>query len=486
MTLSDPTKKGLRRWLPNSLMTRMLLLTLLAVGLAQGLSSAIWVGTFRAHEMEGLMNSTRNLAYSVAATVRFFTSLPHQYRDIVLDQLRNMGGSRFFVSLNDHEIVMKPLPDSERKQLVLGEIRQVLDQRLGRRHELKVEFVSPENVRILNSQIPLSGLPHSWARYALTLEPINPPVLVTQIRIGKNEWFYLAAMLPAPYVSLEDQTLPRQQIVFIAVMTLILLPFIVLLVRRQTRPLKELALAASELPLNEHKPPLTEQGSSEIVAVTRAFNLMRTRIQRYLSDREQLFSAISHDLKTPITRLRLRTELLEDDQMRAKFEQDLGELELLVKGALQCMKDTDIHENVEPIDIYQLLSHITEPYRGEAAQVSLAGHALKPYRGKPLAMKRCLGNLLDNAVKYGESVTITIQDSPDQLTLVFDDRGPGIPHQQLEQIFDPFYRLAPQKEGFGLGLGIARDIARAHGGELTLSNRPEGGLRMLLELPRQP
>ena len=149
------------------------------------------------------------------------------------------------------------------------------------------------------------------------------------------------------------------------------------------RPLQRLARAAGDLHLNEREPPLEEQGSAEIVAVTRAFNAMRSRIQNYLMDRERLFSAISHDLRTPITRLRLRTELLDDDSVREKFERDLRELEMLVKGALQSVKDTDIHENTEDVDINELLQDLAGPYLEQGDRVRLAGRPAAPTGASP-------------------------------------------------------------------------------------------------------
>lgn len=489
MTFIAGLRSLLQRWLPRSLLGRMLTLTLLAVILAQAISSTIWFATYRAQEMEGLLQSSRSLAYSVAATTRFFKKLPLEYRHIVLDQLRNMGGTRFFVSLNEKAIPLRALPDTERKSQVIEAVREVLTQRLGQPYTLKVEFVAPDNLRVFNSEMKLKDLPRSWANYALKLAPINPPVLVTQIEIAPNEWLYLAAMLPAPYVSLEDKGVPTQQIFFITLMTLFLLSFIALLVRWQTRPLRRLANAARDMPVTDSAPPLTEHGSSEIVAVTRAYNAMQSRIQRYLKDREQLFSAISHDLRTPITRLRLRTEMLDDETLRSQFESDLSELDLLVKGALQSVKDVDIHENIEAVNINQLVDMITGPARETPGQVAITGAAHRPYRGKPLALKRCLGNLFDNALKYGQRVHILLEDSDAELTVHFDDEGPGIPDTQLERIFEPYYQLGaghnddPQS-GYGLGLGIARNIAHAHGGELHIENRAEGGLRVSLHLPR--
>src|SRR5690606_37825692 len=132
-----------------------------------------------------------------------------------------------------------------------------------------------------------------------TLEPLNPPVMVTQIEVDQDEWLYLAAALPSPFVSLEDEGVPGQQILFVVVMIGILFPVLAWLLRQQTRPLRKLAKATRDLPLEDDTPPLKEQGSAEIVAVTRSFNTMRRRLQSYISDREQLFRAISHDLKTP-------------------------------------------------------------------------------------------------------------------------------------------------------------------------------------------
>lgn len=478
------TGRKVWRLVPSSLLARILLLTLLAMGVAQIASSVIWVGTFRAQQVEGLVNTTRNLAASAAATTQFFKSLPLEYRHIVLDQLRDMGGSRFFVSLNDKRIEMRALPDSERKRLVTEEVATVLRSRLGKSTNLHVEFVHPDDLRILNAELPLDALPRSWAHYALTLEPIKPPVLVTQVEVAEGEWLYLASLLPAPYVSLGDESMPGQQIVFILVMIGVLFPVLAWLVRRQTRPLHKLARAARDLPLDEYQPPLREQGSAEIVAVTRGFNTMRRRLQSYISDRDRLFRAISHDLKTPITRLRLRADLIDDEDIRERFESDLQELELLVKGALQSMKDTDIYENVELIDIDGMLRRMADAYTGERPRVLVEG-TCAPYRGKPLALKRCLGNLVDNAIKYGESATICVEDSPEQLTIHVRDQGPGIPEGELDRIFEPYYRLDENhRRGYGLGLGIARNIAQSHGGELEISNRVEGGLHVALMLPR--
>jgi len=475
-----------RRWrlpLPRSLLGRMLLLTLLVVLVAQGLSSVIWLSQLRASQREGLVASARSLAHSMSASVSYFRSLPLAYRPLALDQLRSMGGTRFFVSLNDRPLGMQALPATPRKEAVVAAVNEVLRQRLGEQMRISVEFVSPQDLRIFNSGLKLDELPRSWAHYALTLEPVEPPVLVTQIRLAEGEWLYIASLLPEPYTTLEDQGLPRQQLWFIGFTSFFLLLFIGLLVHWQTRPLKRLALAAREMSLGAEVEPVVEGGGSEVAEVARAFNAMRERISRYLTERSQLFSAISHDLRTPITRLRLRVELLEDEQVQAKFSRDLDELEMLVKGALQCVKDTDIHENIEPVDLNQVLELLVEPYLANG-RVTLSGRAEADYPGKSLALRRCIGNLIDNALKYGERAHLRVIDGEACFVLQVDDEGPGVPAQQMEQVFEPNFRLAGKQQGYGLGLGIARNIAHSHGGEVSLRNLREGGLRVTLSLPR--
>ena len=480
--------RSVRRWrlVPRSLLGRMLFLTLLVVLLAQGLSSFIWVSQLRASQMEGLLASARSLAHSMSASVSYFRSLPLGYRPLVLDQLRSMGGTRFLVSLNDKPLDMQILPPTKRKQAVLTEVDEVLRERLGNNVDMSVNFVSPDDLRIFNGGLKLDELPRSWAHYALSLKPLDPPVLVTQIQIAPGEWLYLASLMPAPYVSLEDEGIPNQQLWFILLTTSFLLLFIGILVHWQSRPLKRLAQAAREMSLGSEVELLPEAGGSEVVEVSQAFNSMRERIGRYLTERAQLFSAISHDLRTPITRLRLRVELLENPALQAKFSRDLDELELLVKGALQCVKDTDIHENIEPLDLNQLIDCVTEPYLTPSGNgcVSLRGQAVLPYPGKPLALRRCIGNLLDNALKYGERAHLTIEDDQQSFVLHVDDEGPGVPEAWLKQVFEPNFRLAAKQPGYGLGLGIARNIAHSHGGEISLRNLPEGGLRVTLRLPR--
>ncbi|WP_413702203.1 ATP-binding protein [Psychromonas sp. KJ10-10] len=213
---------------------------------------------------------------------------------------------------------------------------------------------------------------------------------------------------------------------------------------------------------------------------TQAFNRMQQKLQRYIQDREILFRSISHDLKTPITRLRLRAELLDDEKQTDRFNQDLDDLEMLVKGALQSVKETDIHENIQAVNILKILVQISEHQKDK---IKIHSGIIASFRGKPLALKRCLSNLILNGVKYGSRVNIFVTDSTEELKIVIQDNGPGIPEDKMEQIFHPYTRLHNDSEGHGLGLGIARNIIHAHNGDLYLINRKEGGLEVIVVFP---
>lgn len=259
-------------------------------------------------------------------------------------------------------------------------------------------------------------------------------------------------------------------------------------VRWATRPLKTLADAADELGKNINRPPLAETGPTEVVSAARAFNTMQSRLASYLRERTQVLAAMSHDLKTPITRLRLRAELLEDAQLRAKFGNDLQEMESMVASALDFLRGIDNGEPVRPVDINALLESLQADLRETGGAVSIEGHASGPYPGRPQALKRCFANLLENAINYGRSAKVVIGDNAERLQISILDEGPGLPPDQLEKVFEPFYRVEGSRNrdtgGTGLGLAIAKNVVELHGGHITLHNRAAGGLEAMVTLPR--
>ena len=199
---------------------------------------------------------------------------------------------------------------------------------------------------------------------------------------------------------------------------------------------------------------------------------------------------MSHDLKTPITRLRLRAEMLDDEALRAKFAKDLEEMEAMVTQTLDFMRDANTQEAVQRVDAMALIESMQTDYQDTGSRVEIEGSVAQPYPGRPLALRRCLTNLVDNEIRYGGRATVKVEDAADRLTIRILDDGPGIPEQELEQAFEPFFRGEASRSrdtgGSGLGLGIARNIARAHGGDVVLRNRAEGGLEAILTLARIP
>jgi signal transduction histidine kinase len=459
----------------------MLLLTIMSVVLAQSITSLFWVTQIADAEKSVVMANANNLANSAVSTILFFQKLPNTYRHLVLEQLRDLGGSRFFVSLNKQAVDINPIADSELKQMVLTDIQNTVYKKLGDRRTLLLEFSSPDDLHVINNNILLKDLPPSWGAYSLIIPSVSSPILVLQMELAENEWLYLAAVLPPPYLLNDLPVISAQQFVSIILTTFILLVFIYIAFYWQTQPLKNLASAVGEFSIDFTKPPLKEHGATEIVAATRAFNHMQQKLQSYIKDREVLFRSVSHDLKTPITRLRLRAELLDDEKQTDAFNTDLDDLEMLVKAALQIVKDTDIHENIADIDIHKLLTQIVGTQQD---LITLHINTYDTFRGKPHALKRGLSNLIDNGVKYGNKVDVYVKDSAQSLVIVIKDQGPGIKESALSSIFTPYVRLHDDKDGHGLGLGIARNIIQAHGGEVHIFNHPEGGLEVCVILPR--
>jgi signal transduction histidine kinase len=259
------------------------------------------------------------------------------------------------------------------------------------------------------------------------------------------------------------------------------------LVRMTTRSLDRLGRAADAIGRDPGSAPLPEAGPSEVRRVIAAFNRMQERVRRYLVERGRLLGAISHDLKTPITRLRLRAEMLPDPEVRAKMLRDLDEMQTMVGETLDFFSSVSKDTERQPVDVGALIESVCEDRREAGQALTVRGALLGPYRADPQGLRRCLDNLIENAIRYGGSADIEIADSPRHLRIEIRDRGPGIPHPDLERVFEPFYRLDDSRNmesgGTGLGLSIARNIARWHGGDVTLRNGASG-LVAELALPR--
>jgi len=261
---------------------------------------------------------------------------------------------------------------------------------------------------------------------------------------------------------------------------------------RLVAPVRTLAAAAEQLGRDVNAPPLPEDGPTEVGRASAAFNTMAARIRRFVQDRTFLLTAIGHDLRTPITRLKLRAEWMEDEDQRTKMLADLDELEAMVAATLVFGQDAAGSEPVVAFDLAGLLRTILDEAGdmrpAQAERVAYEGLAHLTMRARPRALKRAFGNLVTNALNYGGSARVCLDPAENGVvTIAVEDDGPGLPPGELDRVFEPFHRLESSRNretgGTGLGLPIARNILRAHGGDVVLANRPMGGARATVTLP---
>jgi len=263
---------------------------------------------------------------------------------------------------------------------------------------------------------------------------------------------------------------------------------VVVSVRHQTRPLRELADAAEKFGRGEDVPPLVAHGPSEIAVAIRAFDTMRDRLHRFVSDRLRLLAAVSHDLRTPLTTLRLKVEFVDDDAVRDDLVTTLDELTAITESTLAFSRAEASHEATESLDLTELGREIVEEFRLSGADATIVTDTPVTFGGRPVALKRAVRNVVDNAIRYGRRARVSVFADRARATVRVDDDGPGIPEARIEEAFQPFIRLEPSRNretgGTGLGLSIARSIVHAHGGTIAIGNRPGGGLRVDLIFPR--
>lgn len=308
---------------------------------------------------------------------------------------------------------------------------------------------------------------------------------VAQIRLSDGAVATFHHLLPLP-----DAGLPYRLVALLVLLGVSTAALSVWLVRRLTRPLVRFAGAAEGLAKNLNQPQMAEEGPAEVRTVTRAFNAMQSSLRRMIETRAQALSAVSHDLRLPITRMQLRLEGEIDAEARKRMRRDLDEMDEMIGHTLDYLRAGAGSEPCSPVNVDALLDGVIEDMEELGAQVSRKGRALAPLQARPHALRRCVANLLDNARFYGGGgIDVSVEDTPDALCVRISDRGPGIPAGELEKVFEPYFRLEASRArhtgGAGLGLPIARAIAESHGGTLTLASAPGEGTTATLVVPRR-
>ena len=431
-------------WWPRSLYALLALILFAGLALAQGLSVAL---TFTERDQATTQLMMGYVEREVASSVALLDLLPANERPAWLPRLARRS----------YQFILGPgetagtMPDEKLAEQIAASIAQGIGRSypltvngLGEGERMQVHLRLSDGSPLTIDVKPMRGVP---------LSPWLPYVLAAQLAI-------LAACCW-------------------------------LAVRQAVRPLRALAEAADALGPDLRPVELPERGPSEVLRSARAFNAMQRRIAAYVDERVRILAAISHDLQTPITRMRLRVDMMDDESQgtqQRRLRADLDELQGLVKDGIGYARA--MHGEREParaIDLDAQLDSLVLDYRDAGSAVSLTGRIGKPVQTRPKALRRIVGNLVDNALKFGASATIVAgHDSQGAVLVRVLDDGPGIPADQLEAVFEPFFRLEASRNrdtgGTGLGLAIARQLAGSLGGTLTLHNRPEGGLEARLTL----
>jgi signal transduction histidine kinase len=438
---------------PRSLAARTALVVLVGLIIVQGAGLAI-------HARDRIdiqrLAQAREIAVRVMSTYRTVMMTTPAQRETVLAELRRAPGMTAELSQNPPTV---DLPDA-----------------LPFRQRL---------LRVNLNLVPLMGVPR-WRELRVLGGP-GRHVVVVGMHLPDGDWLNISVLVETPR--------PWHSPTFLAafvLMTAVAAALTIWAVRRLTAPVRTLAAAAEALGRDVNAPPLPEDGPLEVATAAAAFNTMAARIRRFVEDRTELLTAIGHDLRTPITRLKLRAEFVEDDEQRGKMLADLEELEAMVSATLAFGRDARTAEPVTSLDLAELLRTVLDEAgdaRPEAAErLAYEGPAHLTIRARPLAMKRALTNLVSNAVIYGASARVRlVPPAQGMLSIEVEDDGPGIPPGELERVFEPFHRGEPSRSretgGVGLGLPIARNILRAHGGDVVLANRPMGGAKAIVTLP---
>lgn len=459
----------LRLW-PKSLAGQLIALLLIALVVSQGVTLWLFAGERRV----ALVELARNVILSrTGSLVRWLDASPPDQHADILGAVSNPF-LRFWIS-------EEPALQQTGRSPADARLADLLREEIGDDRDLRIDVLRrppmPAHKAGGGEDGEAPGSPRATARWRDA-----PTLLTLSVALADGRWLNGTSRFRVPRNTLTPVW------VAIGLMAAAIVLIIVVSVRRLTRPLRDLSAAAERLGRGERIEPIRPQGPSELDGVIHAFNDMQDRLTRFVQDRTRMLGAISHDLRTPITSLRIRAEFIEDDENRDKMIETLDEMQRMVEATLSFARDEASREEAARIDLGEFLDAIAEDYRAMGQDVAFTPAERRLFAVcRPLSLKRALRNLLDNALRYAGQAELGIDQRGGTISILVEDRGPGIPEQRLRDVFEPFVRLEESRSGatggIGLGLSIARSIVHAHGGTLELANRDGGGLRARITLP---
>lgn len=465
---------GRRLW-PQSLSGRLALILVAGMLAAQMLTGTIWFDMRYGKTME---MPARLAAARLADRVNLIEDSPPAQREQVIAALGRKGYALWLLPPAKAQALIDGQAALSRNQQGVAELFGAVLQRHAGPHEWRMLRVGVDDQQGQGEDTWFTLLsdefPHG--RFNVLVGLSDGQWLQADIREGQ------AGMSTAPQSAAFDYFL---RIYLLRIATVVLIAWMA--VRLAMKPLQVMANAAEKLGRNIHSPPLATDGPLEVRTAAQAFNAMQRRIIDNIAERTRFLASVSHDLRSPITRMKLRTEMLTNEARREKFRKDLDEMDAMISATLDVVQDIDVQETRQLIDLESLVESVRDDQAEIGCEVGVSGHAA-PVQGYPRSLRRCLQNLVENAVRYGQRARISLADRQQQVVITIDDDGPGIPDEMLQQVLEPFYRLERSRNsatgGFGLGLSIAATVVQAHRGEITLANRAEGGLRVTIVIPR--
>ena len=475
----------MRRFLPRSLAGQTIIVLMLGLGLSHLLSMVI----FNADRNSGFaLFSSRPLIQQIAAITRLLDETPPPWRDRILQatdspalsvnvssasRLDLQAGAGFTDAILTRYLTAL-LDTKTPDQVVVA----VFEEAGGDSEITSMPMMNSRNMEsisrmpMMNSQI-MESMFHTHA---------SGRILGASVQLRDGQWLNFNTELPE-----RDSIWSTRAVLSMLLMGIAVIVLSLWLIQRLTRPLRVFAAAAEHLGKDMEAPPMVETGPLEVRQATRAFNEMQERLRRLVENRTQMLAAISHDLRTPITLLRLRLESVKDSQERARMLTTLDSMDSIIASTLSFAHEDARKEPAVEVDLGALLGSISDDMSDAGFQVECDPPAGLVYRCRPEGLRRALINLLENAVKYGVMAKLELNKTPSGVEILITDQGPGIPDTELDKVFSPFYRVEksrnPETGGVGLGLSVARSVIDKHGGVIELKNLPEGGLQVRIFLP---
>jgi signal transduction histidine kinase len=461
--------------LPKSLFGQTLLI--LVAGLIVSLLVGSWIYTLDREQAVRAVGGF-SAAQRITNLAKLVQDTPTEWRERIV---AGLSDQTFQVSLSVQAPAL--IPDDQEGAVAEAIKEFLIDQlSLAQGQQPRVSASVPD-APLLGGPHPMMGRGpmmhglHGFGRFGGSRD------LQVAIPLPDGQWLSFATALPESGLGFS-----RQFLLSMGIMAIVILAVSVWAVRRVTAPLAAVSAAAERLGNDLNASPMPDTGTIETRQASRAFNTMQARLRSLIENRTRMLAAISHDLRTPLTLLRLRVENLQNEQERDKMLATIAEMDSMVGVTLQFARDEAATELQRPTDIAALVQSIVDDMADAGMPVKMEPAESIVYDCRSDALKRAIRNLLDNAVKYGKAATVAIQTTPKVIEILIDDEGPGIPREELSRVFDPFYRLEESRNretgGVGLGLAITQSIVQAHQGELVLSNRATPGLRARIVLPR--